>query len=90
MYYLLQYKLAGNYLEARAAHRPAHFDHLQPYFDSGALIMGGAFDGQLHAALIFKVDDPSLIEEFAKNDPYVVSGVVTDWEIRKWNVAIGG
>jgi hypothetical protein len=40
--------------------------------------------------LVFKVDDPSKIENFVKTDPYVTDGIVKQWRIRPWNVVIGG
>jgi uncharacterized protein YciI len=29
-------------------------------------------------------------EEFARNDPFVVHGVVRGWSIREWNEALSG
>jgi uncharacterized protein YciI len=29
------------------------------------------------------------VEAFARNDPYVIRGLVTRWEVRSWNVVIG-
>jgi len=90
MYYLLIYQLVDNYLEKRTAHRPNHFNHVKAAQARGEFIMGGAFDPAEEAALLFKVEDKSIIEEFAKTDPYVIGGVVTGWTIKKWVVAIGG
>jgi uncharacterized protein YciI len=42
------------------------------------------------AALVFKGDDPSVAERFARNDPYVVNGLVQNWRVRAWNVVVGG
>lgn len=89
MYYALFYTTTDDYLERRTPHRSAHFDYLQPYLDRGILLMGGAFEhAQDGALLIFKTEDQSEIERFATRDPYVLNGVVTKWEIKKWNVAI--
>ncbi len=30
-----------------------------------------------------------MVEEFARNDPYVLNGLVTRWEVRPWAVVIG-
>jgi len=90
MYYALHYTLAKNYMEKRTAYRALHFAHISPYFDRGQLLMGGAYDDISQGALlIFKVDDKTKLEEFAKNDPYVINGVVVSWRINQWNVAIG-
>jgi len=41
------------------------------------------------ALLVFRVPDRSIVEDFARNDPYVTNGLVTRWEIRPWTVVIG-
>jgi len=52
--------------------------------------MAGAFaepaDG---AALVFNVDDPAIVERFAREDPYVLNGVVKAWRVRPWTVVVG-
>jgi uncharacterized protein YciI len=30
-----------------------------------------------------------VVEEFVRNDPYVIHGLVTRWEVRAWAVVIG-
>ena len=57
--------------------------------DSGALRLGGAFGDLGGAAIVFKCGDASEVEEFAKGDPYVKGGLVTDWNVREWTVVIG-
>jgi uncharacterized protein YciI len=42
------------------------------------------------ALLVFRAVERSAVEEFARNDPYVTSGLVTRWEVRSWAVVIGG
>ena len=34
--------------------------------------------------------DQRLAEEFARQDPYVINGVVTTWSVRPWMVVVGG
>ena len=42
--------------------------------------MGGAVDNPMDSAmLLFKADSPSVAEEFAKQDPYVLNGLVERW-----------
>jgi len=33
--------------------------------------------------------DRSVVEAFARNDPYVTNGLVTRWEVRPWAVVVG-
>ena len=38
---------------------------------------------------MFKAADTSVVEKFAKNDPYVVAGLVPSYDIQEWIVAVG-
>ena len=88
-HYILFYKTAENYIEKRAPYRDAHLQLAQEAHKRGNLILAGAFsepaDG---AALIFKSE--SRAKEFAENDPYVQNGLIKSWQIRRWEVVIGG
>jgi uncharacterized protein YciI len=94
MYYLLLYDVVENYVEKRKPLRDAHLDAVdaaRKAFDRGELVLGGAFADPVDgAALVFKGDDPSVAERFARNDPYVVNGLVRNWRVRAWNVVVGG
>lgn len=90
-YFLLFYDYVENYMEARAPHRPAHFEHARPAHDAGMLIMAGAYgDGPPGATFVFRAESADAIEDFARRDPYVLNGVVTKWRIVPWTVVIGG
>jgi uncharacterized protein YciI len=39
--------------------------------------------------LLFEADSPEVVEAFARADPYVTEGLVTRWEVRKWNTVAG-
>ena len=52
--------------------------------------MGGAFsDPPDRALLLFRAPEKGVVEDFVRNDPYVVNGLVTRWEIRPWTVVVG-
>jgi uncharacterized protein YciI len=90
MYWLLLYDLVEDYLERRAALRPVHLALAKAAHQAGVLVYAGALDDPAdRAVLVFRTDDPAVIEEFAANDPYVENGLVTAWQIRRWNVVIG-
>ena len=40
------------------------------------------------AVLVWKTEDPSVPERFAKADPYVINGLIKKWTIRKWTIVI--
>jgi len=89
-YYALLYELVANYLDRRAAYREEHLRLLREAHQRGEVLLAGAFsDPADRALLIFRSADPSIAENFARNDPYVKNGLVARWEIRAWNVVIG-
>lgn len=91
MYYLLLYDVVENYVEKRKPLREAHLDHAREALARGELVLAGAFTDPVDgAALVFKGEDPSVAERFARNDPYVVNGLVETWRVRAWNVVVGG
>jgi hypothetical protein len=58
--------------------------------ERGDLILAGAFEDPVdRALLVFRVDDKSKVEDFARKDPYVVNGLVKKWEVRSWKVVVG-
>ena len=90
MYYVLFYKTVDNYIEKRAPYREEHLRLAQQAHDNESLILGGALaDPADGALLVFRGDDSSVAEDFAKNDPYVKNGLITEWRVRPWTVVIG-
>jgi uncharacterized protein len=91
MYYILFYKTVENYLERRAPFRLDHLGLVKEAHARGELLIAGALaepaDG---AVLIFKGGRPAVAEEFARNDPYVRNGLITEWSVRPWTVVVGG
>ncbi len=89
-YYILFYKTVDDYTERRKPYRQEHLELAQNAFENGTLIMGGALSNPADSAiLIFKGQNQSVAEEFAKNDPYVKNGLVVEWNVRTWTVVIG-
>ena len=91
MLYLLFYDYAENAVERRAPFREEHLRLAREALGRGELLMGGAFADPVDgAALLFRTDDPAVVEAFVRRDPYVTNGVVTRWRIRPWTVVVGG
>jgi uncharacterized protein len=91
MYYLLLYDVVSDYVERRAAFREAHLALARAAQERGELVLAGALHDPVDgAALLFRADDPAVVERFAENDPYVLNGLVTSRRIRRWAVVIGG
>jgi hypothetical protein len=89
-YYALIYETVDDYVARRAEFREMHLRIAREVRERGDLILAGAFDDPVdRALLIFRVDDKSKVEEFARKDPYVVNGLVKKWEVRPWKVVVG-
>ena len=90
MYYLLFYELVDDYIERRGPLRAEHLELAQQAHQRGEIVMAGALaDPADGAVLVFRGQDSSAAEAFAKSDPYVKNGLVKSWRVRPWTVVIG-
>jgi uncharacterized protein YciI len=89
MHLLLEYALAHDYLERRAALREDHLALARAAHERGELLLAGALPDPYDRALLVWTSPREVVERFAAQDPYVVHGLVTGWTIREWNVVIG-
>lgn len=90
MYFALLYDYVENVIERRAPFRETHLAHARAATERGELLLGGAFgDVPDGAILAFRAPEQSIVEEFARADPYVKNGIVAKWRVRPWNVVIG-
>lgn len=89
-YFILFYETAANYVEKRAPFRAQHLEMAREAHARGELLLAGALaEPADRAVLMFRAADKSVVEEFARRDPYVQNGAVTRWEVRPWTVVIG-
>eukprot|EP01102_Stenamoeba_stenopodia_P022276 TRINITY_DN9221_c0_g1_i1.p1 TRINITY_DN9221_c0_g1~~TRINITY_DN9221_c0_g1_i1.p1 ORF type:complete len:135 (-),score=34.12 TRINITY_DN9221_c0_g1_i1:107-511(-) len=90
-YFALLYKYVENAVEKRKPIRSEHLEFVSKYLKEGHLKLGGAWSPNVEGALIvFHVPSKSVVDEFAKNDPYVTKGLVTSYEIKEWTVVVDG
>jgi uncharacterized protein len=90
-YFALIYHVVDDYVTRRAAFRDEHLALARRAHERGELLMGGAFaDPPDTALLLWRVHDRGTVEEFVRQDPYVLNGLVLKREIREWTVVIGG
>jgi uncharacterized protein YciI len=90
VHYLLFYDLVDDYIERRAPLRPAHLSYAREAVDRGELVLGGALANPPDTAvLLFHSDSPATVESFARNDPYVIAGLVSRWHVREWTTVVG-
>jgi uncharacterized protein YciI len=91
VYFILFYDLVDDYLARRGEFREEHLGLARGALDRGELVIAGALaDPADGAVLVFQADAPSVVEEFARNDPYVINGLVKSWRVRPWTVVLGG
>jgi uncharacterized protein len=86
---VLEYALAGDYLERRAALREEHLALARAAHERGELLLAGALPDPYDRALLVWTAPREAVERFAADDPYVRHGLVTGWTIREWNVVVG-
>jgi uncharacterized protein YciI len=89
MHLVLEYSLADDYLDRRAALREEHLALAQAAHERGELLLAGALPDPYDRALLVWTAPREVVEGFAKRDPYVVQGLVTGWTVREWNVVVG-
>ncbi len=90
MHYILFYEGGEHYTTERAPYRKVHVQHALAAVARGELLLGGAWaDPADGAALLFQGDSPKVAEDFARNDPYVINGVVKSWRVREWTTVVG-
>jgi uncharacterized protein len=89
-YFALFYHVGDDYVARRAQFREDHLRLADAAHGRGELVLAGALtDPTDGALLVFRAPDRSVAESFARNDPYVLNGLVTRWEVRSWAVVVG-
>jgi uncharacterized protein YciI len=85
MKYVLSYESADNVTAKAPAQFPAHKAWYEDFRARGDLLMLGTFaDPQRDGSMaVFTTREAA--EEFAQGDPFVVNGVVRNWQVREWN-----
>lgn len=90
MHYLLFYEADADYAERRMPFRDAHLQYARDAVARGELLLGGALANPIDGAvLLFRGDSPATAEQFARNDPYVLNGLVKRWHVREWTTVVG-
>ena len=90
MHYVLFYDVGEDFVARRAEFRERHLTLVKQAHERGELVLGGALADPVDAAIIvFRGSSPDVAEAFARADPYVTSGLVRAWRVRKWNTVIG-
>jgi uncharacterized protein len=87
MKYALFYDSADDVLVKAPSHAAAHRAHWKKFLDDGTLLMIGPFSNPKDGAMaVFTTREAA--ESFARDDPFVLNGVVVGWQVREWLEAI--
>ena len=90
-YFALMYDVVDRFAEKRTPYREAHLALVRGAQARGEVVMAGALgDPPDGALLVFRGDSADVAERFARADPYVRQGLATRWQVRPWNVVVGG
>ena len=84
---ILFYDYVEDVAERRGPYREAHQARIASEREAGRIVMAGALgDPPTGAAIVFRDVDDAQIEQFARSDPYLDAGLVTEWRIVRWNI----
>lgn len=91
MHYLLAYEKAPDYAARQQPYLDAHRDHVMNAARSGELVLAGSLQDPIDgsAILVFQAESRAVAESFARADPYVIHGVVSNWRVRGWDTVAG-
>ncbi len=90
MHFLLFYDVVEGYADKRVPFRDAHLKYANESVARDELQLGGALANPVdRAVLLFKGTSAAVAENFAKNDPYVLNGLVKNWYVREWTTVVG-
>ena len=87
MKYVVLYESADGLAERAPAHFEAHSARGDEFHERGALVAYGPFGDPQEQGSMAVFTTCEAAEEFAREDPFVVNGVVRDWQIREWDEA---
>jgi uncharacterized protein YciI len=89
-HFLLFYDVVSDYVQRRAEFRAVHLAHAWRAVERGELVLGGALADPVDGSvLMFRTESRDVVESFARADPYVLNGIVTQWRVREWTTVVG-
>jgi uncharacterized protein len=91
MHYLLFYEKVSDHVERQVSLAAAHLAYLEVAVKQRMLILGGSLADPVDGSAVLLLDANSVgaVETFAKEDPYVIGGIVCRWRVRTWQTVVG-
>jgi uncharacterized protein YciI len=88
--YVLFYESADDVRSKAPRHFAAHRAHWAAFQADGTLLMIGAFANVQDDGSMGIFTTRQAAEAFARDDPFVLNGVVRRWFVRDWHEALTG
>jgi uncharacterized protein YciI len=82
--FVMFHEPAPNFLPKARLHFPAHRARLEEFHGRGVLLGAGPLEDPRDGSSMGLFTTREAAEEFIKDDPFVVNGVVGRWRIREW------
>ena len=84
---VLKYKYVADMLERRGPYREAHLRNIRGEMAAGRMNVAGAWADTSGAQFFFVAERASEedVAAFARADPYVQNGLVTDWRVQDFS-----
>jgi uncharacterized protein YciI len=83
--HVLFYASAEDVLAKAPAHFEAHCARLEAFHARGTLLAAGTFGDPQEEGSMGVFTTREAAEEFARDDPFVLNGVIEAWHVRAWN-----
>ena len=90
-YFVLRYDtVVDDYVNKRTPFRAEHLRLIREAHARGEVVMAGAVGETPEGAIVvFRGESAEAAEQFAKNDPYVLNGLILAWRVQPWHVVVG-
>ena len=83
--YVVFYESADDVRSKAPPVYPRHLARLKEFRDRGDLLLVGTFGDPQAEGSMAVFGSRQAAEEFVRDDPFVLGGVVSAWEVREWN-----
>lgn len=88
-HFLLIYDVGPDFVQRRDAHRQEHLALAWRAAATGELLLAGALEPPTEQAFLLFRGAREAAERFARADPYVRHGLVTQWRVKQWYTVAG-
>ncbi len=88
-FYAITYTYSPFTSDARDQVRPKHVEFLRRRFENGELRVSGPVDSGTGALLVIGAESEQAAKTLMDQDPFALEGLITEREIRRWDVFFG-